>query len=167
MTKKIDAMLNSDTLSEQRSALEALTVFLEDGELLHSYTQCMIRIAADLIRASYSTAETIQKIVTVLRRPVKKKHNYFSHDSNENRQLALNAINICLKHSKHLHSIHYLLSNCPADDLRTIISGPEMVQKIFSMLDSETLSVQKSALEALTIFLEDGELLHSYSRCMI
>ncbi|KAJ6469225.1 hypothetical protein DFH09DRAFT_1221845 [Mycena vulgaris] len=102
----------------------------------------------DLLRASYSTVETVLKIVAVLRRP--NQHRFQRYGSDDARQLALNATTIFFKH----------------DDLRAIISGPEMVQEIAAMLASETLSEKRSALKILALFLEDGKLLHSHTRCM-
>jgi hypothetical protein len=42
-----------------------------------------------------------------------------------------------------------------------------MVQNLVAMLGSATLSVQRSALKALALFLEDGGILHSHIKCMI
>jgi hypothetical protein len=102
MAQKFVAMLDSDTLSEQRSALLALTVLLEDGELLHLHIRCMIRIAADPLRAAYAKVETVHKILAV---PMQDKGQFMSYfPSDDDRQVTLNTINICLKHSEHLHS---------------------------------------------------------------
>ncbi|KAJ7843957.1 hypothetical protein B0H13DRAFT_2676308 [Mycena leptocephala] len=151
MVRTILAMLDSNTLNEHLGVLEAVILFLKD----------------DILRKSYSRVEIAQRIVAVLsfskyEVDYHRPYNYGHDRSDEDQQLILDAMNICLNHREHLHaSITYC--HTPADDLRAIISGPEMTQKVIAMLDSRVPSEEQSTLEALSLFLKDDLLRPSYS----
>jgi hypothetical protein len=98
------------------------------------------------MRATISTPETMKKIASMLENPDQGV-----------RQSAVKTIATLILYSEFSPSAILVGSDSQPDDLCAMISTPEMMRKIISMLGEEDWVIQQSAIKIVLVFAQYGE----------